>query len=156
MAFTCLDGLVHRFGSPPTIVFTSFLPPTWVQDAVGNPYNPTYTTSLIVSYTDKKSFWQRMMSTYFYLKIAYVWLYTAIPSQDKMFRKYFGPAPPSIFESDRNFSLVLYHGDWTVGYPQPHLPYVVGLRGIHIQRTPNALPTVIFCSQYVQCRSIIC
>lgn len=144
MPYLCLDGLVHRFGSPPTVAVISFLVPTWLQDGAGNPYNPSYMTNFVVAQTDHKTFWERMMSVYFYLKIAYTWLYWVIPLHDDTIRKYLGADFPSVAESDRNFSLVLYHGDWSVGYPQPLLPYIVGLRGIHIEKSSRPLPEVCF------------
>jgi hypothetical protein len=58
----CSLGFVHKFKAPHIVLISSVLYP-WVNDRTANPENPSYSLSYFTEYTDRMSFWERLINT---------------------------------------------------------------------------------------------
>jgi hypothetical protein len=65
-----------------------------------------------------------------------------LPINELVMRHHFGRDPPSVWEAEKNVSIVMVSSYWSQSYPLPLLPAVVQLGDIHIQEKPKPLPEV--------------
>ncbi|XP_066998719.2 UDP-glycosyltransferase UGT5 [Anabrus simplex] len=133
-------GLIHQMGSPPVVGVLSLGGMSVSYNNMGNPFNPSYLPDLLTSYSNHMSFWERFYNAYVCMKFVYIWRSEVLPAQEALLRKYFGSAPPSVYETEHNDSLLLLSNHWSLSYPRPLLPNVVELTGLHVQNTTKPLP----------------
>ncbi|XP_049809467.1 UDP-glucosyltransferase 2-like [Schistocerca nitens] len=136
----CFYGLVHKVGSPPLIGYVTvgaIIPSHWTD---GNPSNPAYLTDAHVAFSHRMSFWERLYMTCVWLYMNYRYLYAMIPDQEEIQRKHFGSDSPSLYETEKNFSLTLINNHFSVNYPRPNLPNMIELTGLHVEANPPPLP----------------
>ncbi|XP_049809361.1 UDP-glycosyltransferase UGT5-like [Schistocerca nitens] len=143
LMFQCYYGLIHRTGSPPMIGFVSVGAPAPVLSSFGNPNNPAYSPDFMVGYTDHMSFWERLYSTYVTARFQYIWNSRVVPMQEKIQTKYFGPGHPPVYETERNFSLLLVNNHFSMNYPRPLLPNIIELTGLHLEKQRKPLPLAV-------------
>ena len=136
----CYVGFAHKFQVPfISISTTTYLP--WGHERFANPENPSYIGNLLLGYSDRMSFVERVVNT-LYLKITQ-WAYhywSDVPSQE-IARKYFGQSLPPLADIVRNTSLVLLNRHFSINKPVPNLPVVIEVGGLHVQK-PKKLPEV--------------
>jgi hypothetical protein len=65
-----------------------------------------------------------------------------MPLSEVMMRYYFGRDGPSVWEAEKNISLVMVNNHWSQSYPLPLLPSIIQLGNLHIQKEPKPLPEV--------------
>jgi hypothetical protein len=65
-----------------------------------------------------------------------------LPMNEVAMRSFFGRDPPSVWEAEKNVTLVMVNNHWSQSYTLPLLPSVVQLGNIHIQEKPKPLPEV--------------
>lgn len=140
--YQCYYGLFHAVGSPPVVGILSLGATPYSLNAMGNPNNPAYCPDFMLPYSDHMTFWERAHSAYTNLRLVHFWNSEVMATQENLMRKFFGSAPPSVPEVERNFSLLLYNNHWSLNYPRPLLPNVVELTGLHIKKNPSPLPKV--------------
>ncbi|XP_049856482.1 UDP-glucosyltransferase 2-like [Schistocerca gregaria] len=140
LAFMSYYGLIHRMGSPPVAKLLTLTAPSSVYYNFGSPMEPAYMPDMWLGYSDHMDFWQRLYNTYFYLRLMYMWFYQVMPLQEEVMRKYFGPDPPSVYEADRNVSLLIITNHFVLEYPRPHLPNIIEVTGIHVATEQKPLP----------------
>lgn len=136
----CYVGFAHKFQVPFISISTTTVLP-WGQERFANPSNPSYTGNILLGYSDKMSFLERVVNT-FYLKITQ-WAYhymIDMPSQE-IARKYFGPSLPPLADVVRNTSLLLVNRHFSISQPLPFLPVVIEVGGLHVE-APKKLPKV--------------
>ncbi|XP_067000258.2 UDP-glucosyltransferase 2 [Anabrus simplex] len=133
-------GLIHQWGSPPVVGVLSLGGTSISYNNMGNPFNPSYLPDIFSPYSDHMSFWERFYNAYVCMKMMYIWRSEVLPGQEALLRKYFGSAPPSVYETEHNDSLLLLNNHWSLSYPRPLLPNVVELTGLHVQTTTKPLP----------------
>ncbi|XP_047107072.1 UDP-glucosyltransferase 2-like [Schistocerca piceifrons] len=140
LAYHSFYGLIHKMGSPPVAKLLTLTAPSSVYYNFGSPMEPAYMPDMWLGYSDRMDFWQRLYNTYFYLRLMYMWFYQAMPLQEEVMRKYFGPDPPSVYEADRNVSLLITANHFVFEYPRPHLPNIIEITGIHVATKQKPLP----------------
>ncbi|XP_049948378.1 UDP-glucosyltransferase 2-like [Schistocerca serialis cubense] len=133
-------GLHHKVGSPPLVGFVTLSAYSPLYYALGNPMNPAYTPEILVGFSDHMNFWQRMYNTFFALRFHYMWFYELLPLQETIMREHFGAEPPSVYETERNYSLLIVNNHFTTEYPRPHLPSVIEVTGLHVSTKVERLP----------------
>ncbi|XP_047110697.1 UDP-glycosyltransferase UGT5-like isoform X1 [Schistocerca piceifrons] len=143
LMFQCYYGLIHQMGSPPMIGFVSVGAPAPVLSSFGNPNNPAYSPDFMVGYTDHMSFWERVYSTYVTARFQYIWNSKVVPMQEKIQTKYFGPGHPPVYETERNFSLLIVNNHFSMNYPRPLLPNIIELTGLHLEKQRKPLPLAV-------------
>ncbi|XP_049859784.1 UDP-glucosyltransferase 2-like [Schistocerca gregaria] len=136
----CFYGVAHAVGSPPVVGLVTLGAYPYAHWTHGNPDNPAYSPWWVHAYPDHLSFWQRLYSSYVWLHFNYLWFNVVLPKHDAMLKNYFGLEVPSIFELERNFSLMLITNHFTESYPRPNLPNFVEVTGLHIQPDIKPLP----------------
>jgi len=136
----CYVGFAHKFQVPfISISTTAHLP--WGYERFANPENPSYIANLLLDHSDRMSFVERVVNT-LYLKLT-KWAYhylSDVPSQE-IARKYFGQSLPPLADIVRNTSLVLFNRHFSINKPEPNLPVVIEVGGLHVQK-PKKLPEV--------------
>ncbi|XP_049938135.1 UDP-glucosyltransferase 2-like isoform X1 [Schistocerca serialis cubense] len=140
LPFQCYYGLVHRAGRPPLVGIVTLPAMMPSHYTIGNPTNPAYLPDVFVGLPDRMTFWQRLYNTYHYLRFMHYWFYTVLPEHEAVMRQYFGPDPPSVFETERNFSLLIVTAHFSSHYPRPNLPNVIELTGLHVETDTKPLP----------------
>ncbi|XP_049803192.1 UDP-glucosyltransferase 2-like [Schistocerca nitens] len=138
--YMCYYGLIHKMGSPPVVKLLTMTAPSSVYYNFGSPKNPAYMPDMWLGYSDRMNFWQRLYNTYFYLRLMHMWFCQAMPVQEALMRKHFGPDPPSVYEADRNVSLLITTNHFVMEYPRPHLPNIIEITGIHVATEQKPLP----------------
>ncbi|XP_049803189.1 UDP-glucosyltransferase 2-like [Schistocerca nitens] len=133
-------GLVHRVGSPPLIGMITLSAFSPVYYSMGNPMNPAYIPDVWVGFSDHMTFWERAYNALFYLRCYFLWYSENLPEQEVFMRQYFGPEPPPVYETERNFSLLIINNHFTMEYPRPHLPNVIEITGVHVETQTKPLP----------------
>ena len=136
----CYVGFAHKFQVPfISIASTTYLP--WGHERFANPQNPSYMANLLLGYSDRMSFFERVVNT-LYMKItqlAYHY-FSDLPSQE-IARKYFGQSLPPLADIVRNTSLVLFNRHFSTSKPMVNLPVVIEVGGLHVEE-PKKLPEV--------------
>ncbi|XP_049948377.1 UDP-glucosyltransferase 2-like [Schistocerca serialis cubense] len=133
-------GLHHKIGSPPLVGFVTLSAYSPVYYAMGNAMNPAYIPEIWEGFSDHMNFWQRLYNTYFTLRFHYMWFYKILPQQEMIMREHFGAEPPSVHETERNYSLLIVNNHFTTEYPRPHLPSVIEVTGLHVSTKVERLP----------------
>ncbi|XP_049803190.1 UDP-glucosyltransferase 2-like [Schistocerca nitens] len=133
-------GLAHRVGSPPLVGMVTLAAFSPLYYAMGNPMNPAYAPDVWLGFSDHMTFWERVYNVFFYLRCYYLWFWETFPEQDAIMRQYFGPDLPSVYETDRNFSLLIVNSHFSMEYPRPHLPNIIEVTGVHVETQAKPLP----------------
>ncbi|XP_047106804.1 UDP-glucosyltransferase 2-like [Schistocerca piceifrons] len=143
--YVCYYGLIHKMGSPPVVKLLTLTAPSSVYYNFGSAINPAFMPDMWLGYSDRMNFWQRLYNTYFYLRLMHMWFCKEMPFQEALMRKHFGPDPPSVYEADRNVSLLITTNHFVMEYPHPHLPNIIDITGIHVatEQKPLSKPLSI-------------
>jgi glucuronosyltransferase len=137
-----LLGFAHKFKAP-VVQVVAFGGTPSIGDLVGNPSPYSYVPDPIQDFSDRMTFWQRVVNT---LGITYQKLSRYIhhlPKQQAILEKYFSDyAPlPSISKLASSTSLILVNGHFSISYPQPLMPNLVQVGGMHV-KPAKKLPEV--------------
>ncbi|XP_033220022.1 UDP-glucuronosyltransferase 2B33-like [Belonocnema kinseyi] len=139
--FQCYYALVKRYNFPVLIGFLSVGNLPYAMDSVGNPDDPLLNPDMAYSFSDKMSlvekFWNVVYTTWTRLYHKFVHL----PRAQKIAEK-ISPGT-SVFEIDRNFSLVILGNNHIFGYPKPLLPNIIEVHSLQIGDHPGNLPQEI-------------
>ncbi|XP_044729028.1 UDP-glycosyltransferase UGT5-like [Chrysoperla carnea] len=133
-----LLGIGHHFNAP--IIITS--PPgmcTYVDDLVGNPAPFSYVPNIMLNYSDRMTFFQRLVNSLFGFYINIYKQVVHYPAQNKILHKYF-PSAPDLHELTKNVAIIFSNSHETTLYPRPFVPNVVQVAGLHVVQ-PKPLPT---------------
>ncbi|XP_075228696.1 UDP-glucosyltransferase 2-like [Lycorma delicatula] len=127
-------ALKHHYNVPSVVIFTVplYIP---VLYSMGNPINPSYLSSFLTNYSDKMTFYQRIINSFYTLYEMYVHNYYMYPKMDAVMKKYFGNDIPSSKELEMNNSLLILSGDLSQSYPIPLQPNTIKVGTLHIK--PN-------------------
>jgi glucuronosyltransferase len=95
----------------------------------------------VASSHDRMGIVQRIINflAYHYLNVFYNRIY--LPEMESVYRRYFGKDVPSAREIEKNASLALMNGHFSLVGPKPKLPVLIDVGGIHC-RPGEALPKV--------------
>ncbi|XP_049764765.1 UDP-glucosyltransferase 2-like [Schistocerca cancellata] len=140
LPYQCYYGLVHKVGSPPLVGFLTLPAMLPAYYAIGNPINPAYLPDVFIGYSDHMNFWQRLYNTYFTLRFLDYWQRTVLPAHEAIMREHFGPEPPSVYEVERNFSMLIVAAHFSGHYPRPNVPNVIEVTGLHVEDKVKPLP----------------
>ncbi|XP_069697550.1 UDP-glucosyltransferase 2-like isoform X2 [Periplaneta americana] len=132
----CFLGFSHLFKAPVISIVTSVSLP-WGADRIGNVDHPAYIPNYFLPFSDRMSFWQRLVNTVFIeaAKLGHYILTELIT--EELTRKHLGPDVPSLSEIKRNTSLVLVNSHFSLNTPRPTVPAFVEVGGLHIQSNGN-------------------
>jgi glucuronosyltransferase len=136
----CFLAFAHKFKIPIIGLSTCvFLP--WTPDRVGNPDNPAYIPTQSMASSDKMSFVERFINTFWNIfhKLHYPILMDA-PAY-RIAKRHFGESLPALSDLARNTSLIFVNSHFSLNRPRPLVPGVIEVAGIHI-KSPKPLSKV--------------
>ncbi|XP_069686119.1 UDP-glucosyltransferase 2-like [Periplaneta americana] len=135
----CSNAYAYHF-SAPLIGISPFALFYSGHDSVANPTNPAYITDINIPFTDRATFWERLVRFLYSLWFRYIWFMVVVPAQDEFAKKYFRRDLPYVGDLEKNVSILLVNYESKIAYIQPNVPAVVQIGGIHL-REPRPLPT---------------
>ncbi|XP_075229433.1 UDP-glucosyltransferase 2-like isoform X2 [Lycorma delicatula] len=124
----------YHYNVPSIVMFTTPLFGA-VHFLMGNPVNPSYIPSFVTTFSDKMTFSERLMNTYYLLYEIYIRYYYTYPKMDAVMKKHFGNDIPSSRELEMDNSLLILSGDLSQSYPMPVQPNTINVGTLHIK--PN-------------------
>lgn len=132
-------GLGHYFNAP-IVGFSTFGASKWSNDMVGNPTQMSFVPHFQVKFTDKMTFFQRVVNVLMFLSesVAMDWFYMA--KQEKIYNDFFPNPKPNLSTLHKNVSLVLLNNHFSLHFPRPYVPNMIEVGGLQINRTPKKLP----------------
>ncbi|GLH16132.1 UDP-glucuronosyltransferase 2B15, partial [Gryllus bimaculatus] len=133
-------GLIHAVGSPPVIGILSFGGSIVQFRSIGNPHNPAVNPDVFTGFSEKMTFWERVQNLIAMVRVTRQWEGVMFHEHEKLMRKHFGSAPPSVYDTSRNLSLLILCNHWTLEYPRALLPNVLQLTGLHVREETRPLP----------------
>jgi glucuronosyltransferase len=136
----CFLAFAHKFKIP-IIGFSSCVFMPWTPGRVGNPDNPAYIPTQFVFSSDKMTFSERFLNTFWYVfhHLHYPLLMDA-PAH-KLARQHFGESLPALSHLARNTSLIFVNNHFSLNRPRPLVPGIIEVAGIHM-KPAKALPKV--------------
>ncbi|XP_045497979.1 UDP-glycosyltransferase UGT5-like [Colias croceus] len=137
-----LYALAHKYRAPLALVTTygNCMRHNFV---TGNPLQVATAISEFLDLDDPTSFWGRFRNSYFTLYEYVWWKYWYLGKQEALVKKYIPGLPqptPSLFDIQRNNSLMLINSHFSYDTPVAYLPNIVEIGGIHLTKTENSLP----------------
>uniref|UniRef100_A0A2A4K0B3 UDP-glucuronosyltransferase n=1 Tax=Heliothis virescens TaxID=7102 RepID=A0A2A4K0B3_HELVI len=109
--------------------------------------NPLQLATVIQEFLDVRdptSFWGRMRNLYFTMYEYIYWRYFYLEEQEQLVKKYLLkdlPQPvPSLYDLQRNASLILVNSHFSFDPPTAYLPNVVEIGGAHLSKSDAKLP----------------
>lgn len=133
-------GFGHRFKAP--IVTMSTLGATkWINDLLGSPKPLSYVPHLFLDLTDKMSFRERLLNTFVSVLENAIMYFSYTPKQTEIYERTFKGPKPTLEDMKRNsVSLGLLNNHFSLSFPQPYLPNLIEVGGMHVNTKPTPLP----------------
>nr|CAD7201415.1 unnamed protein product [Timema douglasi] len=129
----CVQGYIHKFGSPPVIGITAYSHPVWNSYATGNTHNPAYFPEITLPFSNRMTFKERLQNLFLHaITMMYRNIYY-MNRVDKMSRAYFGDDTPHIGSFERNMSIIMVNTHFSFDYPQPHVPAIIPVGGLQLK-----------------------
>ncbi|XP_063235246.1 UDP-glucosyltransferase 2-like [Bacillus rossius redtenbacheri] len=134
----CAAGFAHRFDAPLVSIVSCVAFP-WTHGRLGNPDHPAYVPSYTLPYTDRMTFWQRVVNALYHVFFEVGnHVFNDAPTHS-LLKELFGADVPTVGEIHKRTSLVLVNSHFSVNGPRPAVPGFVEVAGLHIQ-PPGELP----------------
>ncbi|XP_075152430.1 UDP-glucosyltransferase 2-like [Haematobia irritans] len=139
----CLLGVAAKFKVP--LILSWMLPPTvMTDDLIGNPHETSYVPGmgLGVKIGEKMTFKQRIenfFSNAFFKIVEILFDMRNVKFYNKLFPNDDGNFP-SMWDMQKNVSLIFCNGHFTEGPLRPNVPAVVEIGGIQVKDKPDPLP----------------
>ncbi|XP_044267212.1 UDP-glycosyltransferase UGT5-like [Tribolium madens] len=132
-----LLGVAHHFKAP-VILFSSM--PLYAPESflLSHPTPPSYVPNILVEYTGRMNFWQRLRNTFYDTSMIVYYLWNYLPKHRELVRKYI-PGGPDLYDFVNNASLILINSHVSANEAIPLVPNAVEIGGFHIEE-PKALP----------------
>jgi glucuronosyltransferase len=137
-------GISNHFGIP-TVVFSSAGTMKWTNEMVKNPVNPSYNPNMLLPYTDKMSFSERLQSVFYGLFEEYIYRFVNLPKQEMIYKEHFGKFGkplPRLIDLVHNVNLVLLNTHPIFQLPRAFVPNMVEVGGIHLKTNGSLLGEV--------------
>lgn len=139
---TTVTGFAYKYKTP-FIAVASLSLLTTGHDAVGIPAHPVLYPDIITTFGEDMTFWEKIDSVLFGIKLRYDYYNVFIPLFDKFARKYFGDDMPSLAVLERNVSMTFLNTNPVIHGARPYPPGVIELGKMHI-KPKKPLPKVSF------------
>lgn len=112
--------------------------------------NPLQLATILAEYlnvNDPGSFWTRLRNFYFTSYEYLWWRYWYLPKQEVLVKKYMPELVgkyPSLYELQKNASLMLINSHFSFDPPSALLPNIIEIGGVHVTQDNESLPKVRF------------
>ncbi|KRG01688.1 UDP-glycosyltransferase UGT5 isoform X2 [Drosophila mojavensis] len=136
-----LFGLAQHFKAL-TMGISSYGTDRHIDELMGNISPLSFNPMLLSSRTERMSYEQRLWNVW---DASLSWVHKRLvhlPSQERLYAKYFPKASRTLEQVLDSFSLMLLGQHFTLSYPRPYLPNMIEVGGLHLQhsREPQPLP----------------
>uniref|UniRef100_A0A336LTZ6 CSON000634 protein n=1 Tax=Culicoides sonorensis TaxID=179676 RepID=A0A336LTZ6_CULSO len=138
----------HKFNAP--IVTISSMGYSDYMDYANGLVTPwAYVPHLLLNFSDKMTFWQRVENVLLSLYDKYLRLTFYMPENNKLAEKYFGSALksqgplPRVEDMEKKIDVMLVNFNHAISKPRPSMPNQINIGGAHIKPKPKLLPTEI-------------
>ncbi|XP_046430654.1 UDP-glycosyltransferase UGT5-like isoform X1 [Neodiprion fabricii] len=133
--------LADRFDAP-MIGISSLVLSTNTQYGIGNTIIPSHPANweLQENINNPLTFWQRLKNFCKIWSTIYVFRTYFMPGQEEIARKYFGDDIPSLYEIEKNISLIFVNQVGPISYAKPNVPKIIEINGFHISKHKKPLP----------------
>lgn len=119
-----------------------------INTATGNPLALSYISDIMLAYTNKMSFIERLHNTVLVMSEIFLQEFYNIPKHEEIIKS---SVPRSAKSSDvpsinvmiKNISLVFINSHVCCSYPQPYVPKMIPIGGIHVRQEKKNLPNDI-------------
>ncbi|XP_012217600.2 UDP-glucosyltransferase 2-like [Linepithema humile] len=139
--FQCYYALVKHYNFPVLMGFLSVGNLPYVMDSVGNPDDPNLNPDMAYPFTDRMTINERIWNTLYTTWTRLYYRYWHLPRAQRIANVW---APgTSVYDIDKNFSLVILGNNHVFGYPKPLLPHVIEVHSLQISNKPELLPKEI-------------
>ncbi|XP_063703722.1 UDP-glucosyltransferase 2-like [Culicoides brevitarsis] len=133
-------GFIHKFNYPPAVAVTPFSVPHYFTRTFGGHRQPSYVSHHGSQFSDKMSFYERIVNYLFYLVDDYYMAYHVMPEQESLMRQVFGRLRdlPTLetLQSEVGLALVNVHPAVEQTFPLP--PNMIPVGGLQV-RDPKPL-----------------
>ncbi|XP_038210097.1 UDP-glycosyltransferase UGT5-like [Zerene cesonia] len=137
-----LYALAHKYSAPLALV-TTFGNCMRHNFVTGNPLQVATAISEFLDLEDPTSLWGRFRNLYFTIYEYVWWKYWYLGKHEALVKKYIPGLPqpvPSLYDIQRNASLMLINSHFSYDTPVAYLPNIVEIGGIHLTKSENSLP----------------
>ncbi|XP_049873577.1 UDP-glycosyltransferase UGT5-like [Pectinophora gossypiella] len=134
--------LAHKYQAPLALV-TTFGNCMRHNIVIRNPLQLATVTAEFLDLKEPESFVGRVRNWYFTVYEYLWWKYWFLPKNEELVKKYvpnLKEPVPSLFEMQRNASLILINSHFSFDPPTAYLPNVVEVGGLHLSRSDGHLP----------------
>lgn len=110
-----------------------------------NPLQLATVTSEFLDVANPTGFLGRLRNLYFSVYEYFWWKYWFLEKHEQLVKKYVKDIPepvPSLYDIQRNASLVMYNTHFSFDPPTAYLPNVVEVAGLHLSKSDAELPKV--------------
>ncbi|XP_077256986.1 UDP-glucosyltransferase 2 [Temnothorax americanus] len=136
--YQCYYALVKHYNFPVLIGFLSVGNLPYVMDSVGNPDDPNFNPDMSYPFTDRMTINERIVNILYTTYTRLYYRYWHLPKAQRMANEL--TPGTSVYDIDKNFSLVILGNNHVFGYPKPLLPHVIEVHSLHISENPGSLP----------------
>ncbi|XP_020715668.1 UDP-glucuronosyltransferase 2C1 [Ceratitis capitata] len=134
-----LYALGPHFNAP-LIGVSTFGTDVVIDQLVDNISPVAYVPAPSGAHLDRMNFWQRLDNLYVYtMELLHAHL-VMLPSQQRIYERYFPNATLDLSEVRRDFSLLLLNQHYSYSWPRPLVPNAIEVAGMHINDTLQELP----------------
>lgn len=137
-------ALAHKYQTP-LILVTTFGNCMRHNILTRNPLQLATVLSEFLDVRHPTSFWARLRNFYFTTYEYVWWKYWYLEKQEKLLKKYIKNLPepvPSLYDIQKNASMILINGHFSFNTPTAYLPNVIEIGGVHLSKVENKLPGV--------------
>ncbi|CAK1580193.1 unnamed protein product [Parnassius mnemosyne] len=134
--------LAHKYKAPLALV-TTFGNCMRHNIVIRNPLQLATVIPEFLDITDPTSFWGRLRNFYFTVYEFIWWKYWYMEKQEQLVQKYMknlAEPVPSLYEMQRQASLMLINSHFSFDTPAAYLPNIVEIGGLHLTRSDGELP----------------
>lgn len=114
----------------------------------GNPLQLATASFEFLDANNPTSFWGRLRNLYLNVYDCFWWRFWFLPKQEELAKKYIPNLPepvPSLYELQKNASLLLLNSHFSFQSPVAFLPNIVEIGGLHLSESDSELPEVSNC-----------
>lgn len=106
----------------------------------GNPDDPNFNPDMTYPFTDRMGINERILNILYTTYTRLYYRYWHLPKAQHMANELIPGT--SVYDIDKNFSLVILGNNHVFGYPKPLLPHVIEVHSLHISGNPAPLSEV--------------
>lgn len=97
------------------------------------PHPTSYVPNLFHTFTDKMTFWQRLINTIIWKTDELFLYFYHFPKQQRLYERYFPNVEASFDRQRMNLSLLLNNNYFVTSTIRPGMPNIVDIGGVHVQ-----------------------